>query len=450
MKAVLVQRGRAEGEGPGGRRSDLEGFDCVRDWLLSVAARGTGSPQTREVYLDRLHYFLKFSRLDPVRLIDLAKSNPARVKRLLNSMVVEWEKKGRSRQHTSSTFRTVMAFLKENEVLLNVRSPKVFPSGKRRTLKIDEVRRSMKFCRSLRLRAFVACMKDCGMAPVDILKLRYGDVRKELEAGRVPVKVSILRNKTRVEFESFLGPDAVEYLGYYLDARRTGTDKIPPEKIGDRSFLFALEGGDQLTYDALKSQHWRESKIAKVEWQIYDLRRFFSTNMKAAGVNDTLVEYWMGHKLPSSIDGYFFSPENQEQIYMGAYPRISLKEERSPEDLRRQQLLDTARMLSFSPELIEKIKEDIHAGQTIEEATERLGRSLDERVREVAERFLALPEGRRESVRGSAMEKARAGGEKEKVVQDMVVPKKDLQKYLRRGWTFVSALDGDVIVRRSS
>jgi hypothetical protein len=46
--------------------------------------------------------------------------------------------------------------------------------------------------------------------------------------------------------------------------------------------------------------------------------------MEAAGVNETLVEHWMGHKLPGTIDACFFSPENQEQIYMNAYPRIAL------------------------------------------------------------------------------------------------------------------------------
>jgi len=431
------------------RNEVIERTGCVRTWLTSVAARGTGSPGTREVYIDRLAYFLKWSRLDPDGLIALAKAEPVKVKNLLNEMIVAWEKKGRSRQYTSATFRTVISFLRENEVQMAVRGPKVFTRSKKRTVTIEEIRRLMQFA-NLRLRAFVACMKDCGMAPIDLLQLKYGDIRKDLEAGKVPIRISRIRHKTRQEFETFLGPDAVEYLGYYLDARRRGTEKIPPEKLDDSSPLFAGEVAGAFSDDALRSNFWRISKNAQTEWRLYDLRKFFSTNLKASGVNDTLVEWWMGHKLSSSIDPYFFSPENQESIYMGAYPRISLKEERDLEKLRKEQLLDTARMLRVSPELIEKIRQDIYAGQTLEEAADALGLSLEERIRgmagSLAERFFLLPTEERERIRGKAMEEA---GSKEKRIQDKVVPKKDLQSYLEDGWTFVSALDGDVIVRRS-
>ena len=61
--------------------------------------------------------------------------------------------------------------------------------------------------------------------------------------------------------------------------------------------------------------------------------------MKAAGVNETLVEAWMGHKLPGTIYAYFFSPENQDQIYMNTYPRIALEEPTSTVELQKQQLL---------------------------------------------------------------------------------------------------------------
>ena len=401
------------------KSADLEKFECVRTWLNAIHARGTGSPGTRKIYLKSLRYFLDFSGLDPDALVGLARSDPAKLKAKLNDFVVHRDGQGRSRKYTRDTFAVVMSFLRENEAAIGARCPKAFALSRKARLTADDINKLMAFA-DLRLRAFIACMKDCGMAPVDVLKLTYGDVRKDLEANRIPIFIARIRTKTKADFETFLGPDAAEHLRNYLDSRRRGTDKVAPEELGDKSPLFIIAGtGQAISSESLFKSFIRARRQAGVSWTPYTLRAFFNTNMKAAGVNDTLVEYWMGHKLPAQIDPYLFSPENQDKIYMSAYPRISLKGEQDLEKLRKQQLLDTARLLGIPQEKLDKLRELIEARE--------FGEDLLEEVAAV--------------LQNNRQNGSHKGGSK-------YVTEEELPAYIEDGWEFVAQVNGRILIKR--
>jgi hypothetical protein len=169
-------------------------------------------------------------------------------------------------------------------------------------------------------------------------------------------------------------------------------------------------------FTALNFDFFKTRRIAGTVWTLYDLRRFFSTNMKAAGVNDTLVEYWMGHKLPAQIDPYLFSPENQDKIYMSAYPRISLKGEQNLEKLRKQQLLDTARLLGISQEKLDKLRDLIEAHEFSEDLLEEVATVLQNNGNH-------------------------KGGSK-------YVTEDELPAYISDGWEFVAQVNGRILVKR--
>jgi hypothetical protein len=89
--------------------------------------------------------------------------------------------------------------------------------------------------------------------------------------------------------------------------------------------------------------------------------------MKLAGVNDTLVGYWMGHKLPEAKAAYLLPPvEKQAEVYMRAYPQLSsqaieatiLKEEATLEAVRK-----FAEAFRIDPMKI-KIEKERELGQT--------------------------------------------------------------------------------------
>ena len=73
----------------------------------------------------------------------------------------------------------------------------------------------------------------------DLCRFNYSDIQEEFEQGIVPICLRLVRKKTSVEFKTFFGWDAVEYLRLYLATRK---DELYPD-----SPLFVKErkrGGD--------------------------------------------------------------------------------------------------------------------------------------------------------------------------------------------------------------
>jgi integrase len=69
----------------------------------------------------------------------------------------------------------------------------------------------------------------------------------------------------------------------------------------------------------------RISTRAGLDWYVrsHDLRRYFNTNMKLSGVNESLVEYWIGHSLGGSKGAYLVPPvEEQLKVYKQAEKRL--------------------------------------------------------------------------------------------------------------------------------
>jgi len=74
----------------------------------------------------------------------------------------------------------------------------------------------------------------------------------------------------------------------------------------------------------------RLSFKAGLDWHVssHDLRKFFSNSLKTAhpgdpAFNDSLIEYWMGHKLPRTKGAYTAPPiEDQFRLYILAEPRL--------------------------------------------------------------------------------------------------------------------------------
>jgi hypothetical protein len=416
-------------------------FESVRQWLNAIAVRGTGSEKTQQLYPMFLSYFLNFAKLTPDDLIKMAESEPRRLQLLVDDYTARNDEAGRSRYTSKAVINTVRSFLRENDIeIRRIKGPKAFARARRRTVTKDELKKFMTYAHE-RLRAFVTTMKDSGISPIDIIKLKYGDIRKDLEAGKVPIQISKIRTKTKVEFDTFLGPDAIKCLNDYLEARKRGTDKIPPETLDDNSPLFRSLRSHvgPVNYAGINQEFLRTRKRAGTEFNVYDLRRFFSTNMKAAGVNDTIVEFWMGHTLPGVKDSYMTRPENQEQIYMTAYPRIALEEITLTKETQEQQLLASARLLGIPEDKITELKAKLGEMKwyTFSDIT-------SEDWQKIIPKMLA-------SERRRVRPRSKKKGRKKRTTNDCesrYVTEKQLPKFISEGWEFVAPVNGKILIKK--
>jgi len=178
----------------------------------------------------------------------------------------------------------------------------------------EEIQRMIEMA-NLREKAMIAMLATGGFRIGTLCKLKYRHVKEDLEAGRVPLHIHVEAelNKGKVcDYDTFINDEAVRYLKLYLEQRREGTDKIPPEPITDESPLFRTKEKEvkplppRVAKVALRNVLKRAGLFKKngkrSEIRVHSLRKFFRTQMTALGVPTEYVEYMMGHKLSTYHD----------------------------------------------------------------------------------------------------------------------------------------------------
>ncbi|MFB0523489.1 MAG: tyrosine-type recombinase/integrase [Candidatus Bathyarchaeia archaeon] len=164
----------------------------------------------------------------------------------------------------------------------------------------------------------VSILALSGMRLGTLVKLTYGHVRKDLEAGIMPVHIHVEKEITKGkyrDYDTFLGREAVEPLKAYLKIRRQGTRKIPPEGLTNKSPLIRNEAIGEIrpiTPASISSLvhklFFRAGIIRKGEAKRYQvrphsLRKYFRTQMGAISTIPTdYIEYMMGHTISTYND----------------------------------------------------------------------------------------------------------------------------------------------------
>ena len=75
-------------------------------------------------------------------------------------------------------------------------------------------------------------------------KLKYRHVREDIENNRTPIHVHVEAEITKGkyhDYDTFLGAEAAQFLMLYIDQRKKGTIKLPPENLTDESPLIRNE-----------------------------------------------------------------------------------------------------------------------------------------------------------------------------------------------------------------
>lgn len=203
----------------------------------------------------------------------------------------------------------------------------------------------------LREKAMIAMLATGGFRVSTLLDLKYRHVKEDLEANRTPLHIHVESEITKgkyADYDTFVNEEATHYLKLYLDSRRKGTDKIPPETITDESPLFvvATSKGERrcLSYDAVYGNFLRLFSLAGIstkrgkmrDVRIHSLRKFFRTQLEALGVPRDYVEYMMGHKLSTYHDVEMKGIEFLRGVYAAANLRIHPKEKASLADVLKE------------------------------------------------------------------------------------------------------------------
>jgi integrase len=167
-------------------------------------------------------------------------------------------------------------------------------------------------------KAVVSILALSGMRLGTLVKLNYKHVRNDLEKGIIPIHIHVEAEITKGKYHSydtFIGEEAVKCLNTYLDIRRKGTAKLPPETLANESPLIRNECRNivlpvspasitSLVHKLfLKAGLIKKGKAKRYPIRPHSLRKYFRTQL---GANSKLptdyIDYMMGHKVSTYND----------------------------------------------------------------------------------------------------------------------------------------------------
>jgi len=307
------------------RLRSLGDYESVKRWITRLNKK-SGSLETRRKYLHYLGEFCEYVGKNPDELVeerrDDLRSEDIFVRRraedLLDRWFTELERKGLSRNTCVLAYNAVRSFYKANYLELEMEeTPSTWPVKVKPGLTREDLRALLGACRKPMHRAYILCQVQSGLGVSDLLKITYDLVEDQLKKGASHIHLRLLRGKRKELgwFDTFFGRMATQALREYLATRRdliSSSRLFPCTARNVNKFLKAL------------------SFRAGLGWTVssHDLRKYFSTRLKTARVNDpafneTLIEYWMGHSIGKVKKAYFIPPvEEQLRLYKLAEERL--------------------------------------------------------------------------------------------------------------------------------
>jgi len=333
------------------------------------------SEATRTKYSDFFKDFSEFAGQSPdemiaQRKIDFKADDPIKQNRyesLLKRFIAHLNDQGRSVATLQVGYASVRSFFDAHYMPLRMRRSD-YPRGESLGLRAatkDDVRLLLDKTR-LKVRAIILFLKDSGLRVSDLVKLKYKDIRKELENDSDFISLNLVTTKNSIVAQTFIGPETVNVLKKYMERRRKGTRRIPAEEITDESPLFRARKIEvahisRSGVSSLITHHIERLGMHK-EISAHSLRKYFQTQLEAAGVHPNWIEGMMGHKLNGVTNHY--SRPTQEQLkeaYKEAYPSLRVTyEENDVQELAKtsqelqKQLLDQQEQIQKLERIIEK------------------------------------------------------------------------------------------------
>jgi hypothetical protein len=330
----------------------------ITDWLDTLQANDA-SDKTIRNYLLGMQAYTECTGMTPTDLILEAEAEiragllgrERSLKRNLVKFLTHLKDKGLAPMTVRTHMAGVKSFYKNLDISLPASLPKI--GSRARTLEEnkpiptkDDIRAVLWVCDPLE-QALVLVGASSGLSCEDIIKLTVGQFKKGYDPQTEITTLSLRRTKTRVDFITFLTPEASRAVNRYLEYRER-TDEVDERRqptlekqhvysdndalfIGrhiPNTFLKTKNDDERLLKEKAVVQIYSNiSKKAKKStvkgnWNLirsHKMRGFFNKILKSSGCDSFHVEYWMGHKSDGSKDGYFIGDTEYEKMIYEKY-----------------------------------------------------------------------------------------------------------------------------------
>lgn len=331
--------------------------------------------------------------------------DPARVLNhigYVNDYLAELQDEGLRPGGVNNYIKNVKTFHRVNGVKIELNEPlSRRVTYKDRAPKPEELAKLLDIA-NLREKLIISMLALGGFREETLSKLQFRHVREDLENNRIPVHIHVETEITKGkyhDYDTFLGSEAVQYLKLYIDQRRKGSAKMPPETLTDESPLNRNEkkntpksiGSKQVRKAVhqlyLKADLLRKSTGRMYDLRVHSLRKYFKTQLLALGVQPHYVDFMLGHTIDTYHDIQSLGIERLRNAYAASGLAIRPKTQVS----KIEMVKEIIRAYEMNPEQV-LTREALSDGAATYRSTEDfenhqltiLGNQLKQLIREAA------------------------------------------------------------------
>ncbi len=250
----------------------------------------------------------------------------------------------------------------------------------------DDIKKMIANAKNLREKAIILCMATSGMARNEIINLKIQDIT--IDDSGVSI-VSVRREKSQVDYHTFVSPEAVQALRTYWDERNRNP-KTAIKSSEDYVFV-TYNNGNQVNgrtfvelFNLLGKQLGYQNGNGYIKSRSHQLRKFFASTLENAGMPKNKIDFMLGHT-PSGNDLAYFRTDVEalKKLYIKYLPYLAFEkaiEVRSLDTEDAKKLDELERALQNKEQQLLKANQDILDTKLKLETIERYFAELQQAV----------------------------------------------------------------------
>lgn len=229
---------------------------------------------------------------------------------------------------------------------------------------------------SLRDKAIFLTMVTSGMARQEIVNLRFKDI--DYDDNGIGI-INIRRQKSQVEFTTFVSPEAVQAIKNYIDERKR-IEKLKPNGKNDCIFV-TYDFGKKLqliTFSFIFSKlavtlgYTNGKFLNKI--RSHALRKFFASTLENAGMPKNKIDYMLAHTPTGNDLAYFKNDtESLKKLYIKFLPYLTFEK---TIEVRSLDTKDAERLEALEREN-QKLKLEMQGHESLKNQVETMQKDME-------------------------------------------------------------------------
>ncbi len=284
----------------------------------------TRSENTEKTYLKGMNCFVQTMNIGNLdEFVEKIKAQSINPDEIHKDFVINLANKNLAPKTVGAWAASLRKFLMANGIeLKRTTQIKIYNVHEDTLPEKEDLKKVLSLC-SLRAKTIILLLASSGLRVGELRNLRVSDVDTNSNPGIVKIKG--LTAKERKARTTFFSNEAKQTLQSYLENRKNNGHQITED-----SFLFATHDGRQMSYQNLQFVLNNVfKKVSKKEGKRYglhahSLRKFFKTQLIAAGVPGPIVDNLSGHARYLAREYELYTEDQLKEWYLRGMKNVEL------------------------------------------------------------------------------------------------------------------------------